>query len=122
MPAKALNDNAWTAIMQYDWPGNLRELENGLERAILFSHGPVIERVEVAGSGAGDTGRGAMDSLKKVRQRAVQQAESAFIVDALKRYNGNVTAVARAMDVTPRAIHMRLRELGISAAKFRPPG
>ena len=122
MPAKALNDNAWTAIMQYDWPGNLRELENVLERAILFSRGPVIERVEVAGSGAGDTGRGAMDSLKKVRQRAVQQAESAFIVDALKRYNGNVTAVARAMDVTPRAIHMRLRELGISAAKFRPPG
>ncbi|RRQ21299.1 sigma 54-interacting transcriptional regulator [Thiohalobacter thiocyanaticus] len=121
MPSKTLNDSAWARIIQYDWPGNLRELENALERAFLFSRGSVIERVEAAGTDSPSAARDSMDSLKKVRQRAVQQAESEFIVYALKRYNGNVTAVARAMDVTPRAVHMRLKELGISAAKFRVP-
>lgn len=120
-PLKALNDKAWSAVLSYHWPGNLRELENVLERAFLFARGPVIEHIEVDGAQlvaprAGD------DSLKAQRQRALREAEADFIVDALKRFNGNVTAVARAMDITPRAVHMKLKALGISAAAYRPPG
>jgi len=116
---KALDDKTWTSILSYNWPGNLRELENVLERAFLFSRGPIIERVEVAKIEPNDTKTSRTDSLKSMRQQALREAEYEFIVDALKRFNGNVTAVAHAMEITPRAVHMRLKELGINAAKYR---
>ncbi|MGD2075995.1 MAG: helix-turn-helix domain-containing protein [Gammaproteobacteria bacterium] len=54
-----------------------------------------------------------------MRRRAAREAEAKVIVEALKQYQGNVSAVARRMQVTPRAIHMKLRSLGINAAAFR---
>ena len=56
------------------------------------------------------------------KRQVLRQAEAEFLTDALKRNNGNVTAVARAMDITPRAVHLKLRALGINAAAYRAPG
>jgi DNA-binding NtrC family response regulator len=106
--------------LNYSWPGNLRELENVLERAFLFSGGPVITDVELPPV-RGPT-EGAADGepdLKTLRQQALRQAETQVLVQALKRLRGNVSAVARCMDITPRAVHMRLKSLGIDPAAFR---
>lgn len=118
-PGKSLDDKAWASIMAYSWPGNLRELENVLERAFLFSRGPVIEHIDVQSTGMSQLETNEVESLKTMRQRVLRKAESDFIIDALTRYKGNVSAVARAMEITPRAVHMKLNELGIDAAKYR---
>jgi transcriptional regulator with GAF, ATPase, and Fis domain len=47
------------------------------------------------------------------------EAEAKALVDALKEVRGNVSAVARSMDLTPRAVHMKLKRLGIEAGAFR---
>jgi DNA-binding NtrC family response regulator len=85
------------------------------ERAFLFASGPLIADIEVSGQAPADVGA----SLKVLRRRAAREAEAKVIVEALKQYQGNVSAVARRMQVTPRAIHMKLRSLGINAAAFR---
>lgn len=118
---KLLSRKAWARVLRYRWPGNLRELENVLERAFLFARGPVIEDLEVAAPVAAATTDIPAPTLKDARRRVVRQAEADWIVEALRTFNGNVTAVARAMDVTPRAVHMKLKTLGIQAAAFRPP-
>jgi Nif-specific regulatory protein/two-component system response regulator AtoC len=117
---KVLGQPAWSKVLDYSWPGNLRELENVLERAFLFARGPVILDVELPA--VPDTVEGSPDavhSLKTRREEALREAESEVLVQALKRLRGNVSAVARCMDVTPRAVHMRLKRLGINAAAFR---
>jgi DNA-binding NtrC family response regulator len=118
---KVLAQPVWSKLLNYSWPGNLRELENVLERAFLFARDPII--VDVAVPTMSRTGEekcgGVGISLKALRQRAAREAEAKVIVEALKQFHGNVSAVARCMDLTPCAIHMKLRSHGISAAAFR---
>ena len=115
-----LGHPAWAKVLNYSWPGNLRELENVLERAFLFAGGTVIDDVELPGvPGTGEEAPDIGSSLKTLRRRAVREAEAEVIVQALKQLQGNVSAVARCMDITPRAVHMRLKRLGIDAAAFR---
>jgi DNA-binding NtrC family response regulator len=115
-PRKVLGERAWTAALSYYWPGNLRELENVLERAYLFAPGSVIEEIPVEVQGTGET---LMCALREAKKRAAMEVEARVIEDALARVQGNVSAVARQMGITPRAVHMKLRAHGIDAATYR---
>lgn len=119
-PRRVLGRRAWSKVVTYSWPGNVRELENVLERAFLFARDAVIDDLEVPAAVPHDrveSGRGA--TLRDLRQRAVREAEAKALVGALKELRGNVSAVARSMNVTPRAVHMKLKALGIDARAFR---
>jgi DNA-binding NtrC family response regulator len=120
LKAKVLSEQAWCRLLSYDWPGNLRELENVLERAFLFARSTVIEDIQGM---PGDSKAGACQvdggNLRDLRQHAAWAAETRIITQALARHNGNVSAVARSMGVTPRAVHMRLRMLAIDPVSFR---
>ncbi|MFZ0792001.1 MAG: sigma-54 dependent transcriptional regulator [Chromatiaceae bacterium] len=116
-PRKVLGEHAWATAFRYPWPGNLRELENVLERAFLFASGSVIESLPVEDHQA--PGLGATGGLREAKRRAGRELEARIIDDALARARGNVSAVAREMGVTPRALHMKLRGLGIAAAPYR---
>ena len=116
---KVLGEEAWAEVLAYNWPGNLRELENVLERAFLFARGPVIDAVALPKPNLKSLSVGEDGNLRELRQRAAREAENKAMVWALKRCDGNVSAVARAMRITPRAVHMRLKSLGINAAAYR---
>ena len=118
-PNKVLGDQAWAEMLSYNWPGNLRELENVLERAFLFARAPVIDTIALPKPDPESQGVGDNGSLRGLCQRAAREAENKVIVQALKQCNGNVSALARSMGVTPRAVHMRLKSLGINAAAYR---
>jgi DNA-binding NtrC family response regulator len=116
---KVLGEKAWAKVLGYDWPGNLRELENVLERAFLFARGSVIEQIDLPQPQSGYPGPGDERTLRELRQEAARKAETKVMMQALKKYDGNVSAVARSMGITPRAVHMRLKSLGINAAAYR---
>ncbi len=118
-PRKVLGERAWAAALNYTWPGNLRELENVLERAYLFAPGSVIAEipVDLQGRGMAVPGR-----LRDAKKHAAMEVEARMIDDALARARGNVSEVARQMGVTPRALHMKLRAHGIVAAPYRGRG
>jgi Nif-specific regulatory protein/two-component system response regulator AtoC len=106
--------------MSYDWPGNVRELENLIERAFIFSRGMVIE--DVVALGTPDTGPNppiAETGLRTIKKRAAMELEGNLIREALSHFSGNVTAVARGMGITPRAVHQKLRAYGIQARAYR---
>lgn len=122
-PDKMLGEHAWAQVMSYKWPGNLRELENVLECAFLFARGTVIDTIMLPKPDLESQSIDEQGNLRELRRRVTREAESNVMVQALKRYNGNVSAVARSMQITPRAVHMRLKSHGIRAAAYRlsPP-
>lgn len=120
---KALSDAAIARVMQYDWPGNVRELENVLERSFLFSPGPVMTELLLPQTGDGivaSVGQ-AVDplSLKEAKQRAAEQVETLILKEALTRFHGNVSEVAKSLGLTPRAIHQKLNLYGIDPNSYR---
>jgi formate hydrogenlyase transcriptional activator len=99
-----------TALTQYQWPGNIRELQNLIERAVILSPGPVL-RVplqdlpsrSIAGSG-------------QVRSQTLAEAERAHILEALKETKwviaGSKGAAAR-LGMNRSTVQFRMRKLGI---------
>lgn len=108
-----LSEAAKAALQTYSFPGNVRELENILERATALAGGEVIEaddlQLSLADTLAGETpGRGS-ESLDYYLNRLERQA----ILEALQQTEGNRTAAARQLGVTFRSLRYRLERLGI---------
>ena len=119
-PRKILGNRAWNSVMTSDWPGNVRELENVLERAFLFTHGQVIEDIDVNIRGTSiDLKDSAGGKLSNIRKKVVHEIETRLLHDALIRFSGNVSAVARELGITPRAVHQKLKNHNIQAASYR---
>lgn len=117
-PPKKLGEQVLLKIMRYDWPGNIRELENVLESAFLFAKTEVIENVTVEVSDS-ETDKGHYSLLKAKKGEIASEVEIKLLHDALARCSGNVSAVAREMGITPRAIHQKLKKHQIDAGEYR---
>jgi Nif-specific regulatory protein/two-component system response regulator AtoC len=121
---KVLGERAWSQIMSYPWPGNVRELENVLERSFLFARGSVIDSLALDG----DSGTTRNESparvvkLKDLTRQAAMRTEEQLIRMALEELRGNVSAVARQMGISPRAVHQKLKKHGIDPQQFRISG
>lgn len=111
-----LTSEAMQALMHYAFPGNVRELENVLERATALCSGDEVTSEdlhldvdELDGLGAGEaTGRGS-ETLDDYLNRVERQA----ILDVLQKTDGNRTAAARTLGITFRSMRYRLERLGI---------
>jgi two-component system response regulator PilR (NtrC family) len=108
-----LSPDAIKALQLYSFPGNVRELENVLERATALCAGDLIEaadlHLEPDDVGAADLpGRGS-ETLDDYLSRLERQA----ILEALQKTEGNRTAAARLLGVTFRSMRYRLERLGI---------
>ena len=108
-----LSAEAIKALQQYAFPGNVRELENILERATALCSGDVIEADDLHlepedMGGVESAGRGS-ETLDDYLNRIERQA----ILEALQKTDGNRTAAARLLGVTFRSMRYRLERLGI---------
>jgi len=110
--APAVSDGALRALATYSFPGNVRELENILERAVALHSGPTIEPGDLQlgpdEMGGENLGRGS-ETLDDYLNRLERQA----ILEALQKTEGNRTAAARVLGVTFRSLRYRLDRLGI---------
>ena len=104
-------------LMSYHYPGNVRELENAIERAVLACdanviHGhhlpPTLQTAEVSGT---------VTSLSL--SAAVEAFERDIIQDALKSTRGNIAKAAAMLDSTERILGYKIKKFGIVPARFR---
>ncbi|HYU23753.1 MAG TPA: sigma-54 dependent transcriptional regulator [Thermoanaerobaculia bacterium] len=116
-PGLRIADAARSALRAYDWPGNIRELENTLERAAILCDRNSIEPRDLAVSGApsDDALREALDlsgSLDDATARATQTVERLKIADALRRTSSRGEA-AELLGISPRTLTAKMKEHGI---------
>jgi two-component system response regulator AtoC len=108
-----LGDGVLADLRRRAWPGNVRQLENAIERAVVLAPADVLDLALFQeleqGPGGGATPGGSPSSLKE----AVAAAERTAIEEALMRARGNRAAAAEALDVSLRTLYYKLRAMGI---------
>jgi transcriptional regulator of acetoin/glycerol metabolism len=95
-------------LQRYDWPGNVRQLQNVIERLVVESEGDVIEidRVPPELLHVADATVPAHVSPRAIRR-------------ALKRHDNNITHAANALGLSRNQLYLRMQKLGIVVEKDR---
>jgi len=123
-PCREISAAAAQVLLRHSWPGNVRELRNVMRRATLLAAG-VIEREHLSlldGSRvstpcSGPTALG--PSLKEIADAAAADAERQAIRQALQACEGNKTEAARRLRTDYKTLHLKLKQHGIDAGRFK---
>ena len=115
-PSLRIAPEAQEALRAYDWPGNIRELENCIERAAILCDDEVIARRDLhLGDASTDSLRDALDlsgTLAAATERATAVVERMKIADALQR-TGSRAEAAESLGISVRTLAAKLKEHGI---------
>lgn len=111
-----VTDDALASLMSYNYPGNVRELENIVEHCFVLCQGEIIEKSHLPlfvrspeGADQGITGQG----------KTLKQMEAILIIDALRRNKGNQTAAAKELGINKSTLYRKLKAYGIEPQSYR---
>lgn len=123
-----LSEEAADKLVAYDWPGNVRQLQNEIERIVAYADDQHIAMVDELSTEIINFQRktslypdrvmlGTPGNITVPRDatlaEAVDAVEKQILTEALKRNNNNVSRTARELDLTRRGLHMKCERLGI---------
>lgn len=118
------SDEAMALLQTYDYPGNVRELENLIERAVMLTKGNIIlpdalrepvSQTPVRSAALPITNH----DFRKSRKDILNMFERQFVSELLRKYHGNVTAAAKASGMTRQNFQRLMAKHGIHATPFR---
>lgn len=116
--------NALQELQEYDWPGNIRELEHTIKRCIIDARASLIETVDLPRRNEIETSEALPDHLhllgwKEAKTKVISHFEKGYLSRLLQRFNGNVSRCARHAGVQPSDFWKLLRKYSIKAQDFR---
>lgn len=124
VPPRSFSADALEALCSWPWPGNVRQLENTVERLLLLGTGPLIDLgdlpeefdkiVEPGGppDSAGEAPRSGMGLVDQV-----ENLEHRLIAEALAAANGNQSEAARQLGIHERTLRYKMKKMSISSVK-----
>jgi len=102
-PGLKINQQAFDKLMSYSWPGNIRELQNTVEKAVILSENTIIKPKDLYLRPAGE--------IKNIDPVAtLEEMEEKMIRIALEKNNGNFTAAAEQLGITRQTLYNRLKK------------
>jgi two-component system nitrogen regulation response regulator NtrX len=107
----ALSPECWSVLMAYEWPGNIRELRNVVERMVILSETNPVEPEECRSF----LGAGAKVPTEGTLKVAIERAEREAIERVLQQTHGNVTEAARILGIVRASLYRIMKRYGIAS-------
>ena len=103
----ALSDEVRPVLENYDWPGNIRELKNAIERALIFGKGPIISREDLPES------IGKADSGAVAGMRSLEEMEREVIQKTLEGTHYKITRAAEVLGISRKTLLDKRKKYGL---------
>jgi transcriptional regulator with GAF, ATPase, and Fis domain len=119
-----LSPDAVKLLMRYNWPGNIRELENSIERAVLLTEGPFLTSTDLRlGELSTTQPSGDSSPVVKIPPTGIplEEIERQALVEALKMSNWVQKDAAELLSISPRVMNYKIKTLGIDYSRGRRP-
>jgi two-component system nitrogen regulation response regulator NtrX len=115
---RGVTPEALAALQTLDWPGNVRQLKNVVERLLIIADGPEIDAADVSGvadGGAGETRTGLNGMVASLPLREAREVfEREYLVAQINRFGGNISRTASFVGMERSALHRKLKLLGVT--------
>ncbi len=98
--------DAMQALLSHPWPGNIRELDHSVERAVLMSDGAKVKAADLALQQP-------RESAARLEEMSLEDVECYLIKKTLSRHNGNVSQAAHTLGLSRSALYRRLQRYGL---------
>jgi len=105
-------DKLLNKLMAYSWPGNIRELENLVERSVLLAKGTTIEDISLPTT----LGNNSQRKVPEAASKTIHENERDYIINVLKKCNGKIWGLGGAasiLNVPPSTLKSKMKKLGI---------
>lgn len=102
-----IDKNVLSKMIKYHWPGNIRELQHAIERAVILTDDSTIKSADVIATQPSSA------TKKTEGQPTLDEMENSFIREALENNAGNISKTADALGLTRTALYRRLKKYGI---------
>lgn len=109
-PVRGFTDDVSKVLNEYNWPGNIRELENKIKRAVVMADTDMISAADLEFASSKSKTPKKFASL----QEAQEALEKALATEALIKNNGNVTHAARELGISRQTLTAMIKKYGIS--------
>lgn len=106
-PLTGFDQSAVQALLDHLWPGNIRELEHTIERAVLLAHDNIVRAPDLALNTRSSA------ATQRLEELTLDEAERTLIQKALTRYDGNVSHAAKALGLSRSALYRRMAVHGL---------
>jgi DNA-binding NtrC family response regulator len=125
-PVSGISPGIIHEMMNHDWKGNVRELENLMKRAIIKTEGSTIIEMDIPNQSGVQSSAELQEPpattpipYKKYLDEILRDAEQKFLMRALKESKGNLNQAARMMEVDRKTIYRKIEEYKIDVTKFK---
>jgi two-component system nitrogen regulation response regulator NtrX len=124
LPRRRIGEDAMAALQAHDWPGNVRQLRNNVERVLILATGDPDEPVtldslpsEVAGRGGEAGGFDAERMIALPLRDAREKFEREYLKAQINRFGGNISRTANFIGMERSALHRKLKTLGVNGGQ-----
>jgi transcriptional regulator with PAS, ATPase and Fis domain len=121
-PIKELSKDVMRAFMSYSWPGNIRELEHEVQRAVVMSENTMIDvgSTELATNQSGSEGSG-LEYFNIAKERVVDSFARSYLTQLLKESRGDIVSAARRAGKSRTGLWNLIKRYSIDPKEFRSP-